>query len=1192
MTVFKALHKIVAALIPLLAVLAFGTPALAATASPGFTIGSFASPTNFSANDNSVCFGTLETLILPDCDVYTITATNAGGLPTEDTSQITLADALPEGLTVQKVSLYSSSYKGGEFELGGLLCSKVTVKCQYPGVYASVLPALEPDATLKMIIYVTVNSGAAGLLANGATVSGGGAPEAAVKQDNEISSSSPPFGPSNFGFYISGVDGAPETQAGDHPYGLTTTIELDNARVGPALTSVQSVKDIVVNLPLGFVGSTLAAPECTLAQLSGGSCPANTVVGHIETEPEGVGATSIDSDIYNLVPERGVPAEFGYLDRISGSHVFYSHVVPTSSGYVLQTVSPDIPGIPLAHIVVTYYGDPAQHAADVEAQRLERESGRHVEPEQTAAPPFFTLPTDCSGEPLTANVYIDSWQNPARLDPEGTPVDLEEPEWAKMQSESPPVSGCNLLQFPAEIGAQPTTHESDTPSGMNFAIKLPQTETVGVVARPVLRKVVETFPPGFTLDPSAGDGLAACSEAQIGWLGDTPGDPDTPTDFDAVEPECPEASKVGELELETPLIGARKLKGEIFLAKQNENPYPEPGHPGGSLIGLYVVVHDPVTGVLIKIAGKATLNANDGQITGEFSENPNLPFSNLELHFFGGPRASFATPESCGTFTTGAELLPYSFEEGLGESPTLASDPFTIDEACPNGGFNPSFTAGSMNLQAGAYTPFVASFERQDTDQELSGLQVALPPGLLADVGSVPECAEAQANAGTCPESSQVGTVQTGVGAGPDPLFVSGKAYLTGPYNGGPFGLAVVVPAVAGPFNFGTVVVRQSIRLNPYTAQVTDVSDAFPKIIDGIPLRLRRVDLTLNREGFMFNPTNCSKLAFDGGITGNPLGSPTSLNGTIGYATEAGASKAFTEAFQVTNCSHLKFTPKFSVSTSGKTSRVNGASLTAKLSYPSAPQGAQANIAYVKVDLPRQLPSRLTTLQKACTNAQFELNPAGCPEESKIGSAKVITPLLLVPLEGPAIFVSHGGEAFPSLTIVLQGDGVTIDLVGTTFISKAGITSTTFKTVPDTPFSTFELRLPQGKHSALAANGNLCQQNLVMPTAFAAQNGATLNQSTHIEVEGCPTALGIVSHTIKGHTLKLSVYAPSAGTVQASGKGLRRTSKTTHGGETLTLTLPENRPGGLKTRVQLSFTPGAGKERRKQTKSLAVHFRK
>jgi hypothetical protein len=324
--------------------------------------------------------------------------------------------------------------------------------------------------------------------------------------------------------------------------------------------------------------------------------------------------------------------------------------------------------------------------------------------------------------------------------------------------------------------------------------------------------------------------------------------------------------------------------------------------------------------------------------------------------------------------------------------------------------------------------------------------------------------------------------------------------YLTGPYKGAPFGLSIVTPVLAGPFNLGTIVTRARIEVDPHTAAITVTTDPLPQVVAGVPTDLRSIDAVIDRPGFMFNPTNCDPQAF------------------AGTATSAqGATAAISSPFGVGSCQSLKFAPKFSVSTSGKTSKANGASLTAKLSYPKAAQGTQANITRVKVDLPKQLPSRLTTLQKACTNAQFEANPAGCPAASKIGMATVTTSLLPVPLVGPAIFVSHGGEAFPSLTMVLQGDNVTVDLVGTTFISKAGITSTTFKTVPDVPFNTFTLILPEGKYSALAANGNLCTSKLAMPTAFLAQNGLKINQSTKIGVSGCKAPKKAHKKTKKKH---------------------------------------------------------------------------
>jgi hypothetical protein len=1092
-----------------LGLLSWATSAQAAVpAAPGWAIESFAAPTNFSAADNATCEKELAAEY-PLCDSYTVTATNAGSVAT-DGSDVVLSDTLPAGLTVQEIRFF---WSGAPSALGGPranlsqafgFCSHsgASVQCSLPSnkeldekfglpLTEELLPPVAPDGTLQMIVYVTVNeSTAPGALENSAEVSGGGAPQVATNTttspSNSVGEQAPGFGPSSFDFDVVGDNGLFDTQGGDHPYELTASINLNNdIRNGPqgtAQTSVQDAKDIVVNLPLGFVGSILAAPQCTFAQLSAhvhsgvSGCPPDTVVGHILTEPEG--GTSINSGIYNMAPERGVPAEFAYVDALGGSHVFYVHVVPTPAGYVLQTINPDIPQIDLDHIVVSFYGDPAVRDGSGNAQI-----------------PYFTNPTSCGNGPMVASIYMDSWENPAKLNPDGTPANLEESQWASKESVSPPMTGCNALQFTPELGAQPTTHEADKPSGLEFEIKQPQPEEAGTLAASTLNNATVVLPEGFTVDPSAGDGLQACSEAQIGWEEGAPG----PVKFNANGEGCPEASKIGSLELSTPLI-PNKLEGALYLASQNENPF-------HTLLAAYIVVDDPITGVLIKLAGKVEPNAYTGRLTATFEQNPQLPFSDLKLHFFGGPRASLATPESCGTFTTTSVLEPWSApDSGL---PATPFDAFTIDEACP-GGFSPSFAAGSANLQAGAYTPFGVSFQRSDTDQELQGLTVTLPPGLLADVGSVPLCGEAAANAGTCPESSQVGTVQTGVGPGPDPLFVGGKAYLTGPYNGGPYGLSVVVPAVAGPYNFGTVVVRQSLRINPETAQVTDVSDPFPTIIDGIPLRLRRVDVTLNRSGFTFNPTNCGKLGFSGTIAGSPLGSPRTLAGTVGYATQPGASESFsTPPFQVTNCQSLKFQPKFTVSTAGKTSRAKGASLSVKLTYPKTAQGVEANITRVKVDLPKQLPSRLTTLQKACTAAQFNLNPANCPSASKIGYATVHTPILPLPLSGPAIFVSHGGEAFPSLIMVLQGNGVTLDLVGTTFISKAGITSSTFKTVPDAPVGSFELNLPVGKYSALAANlrakahDSFCGQKLAMPTEFLAQNGAKINESTKIGVTGC-----------------------------------------------------------------------------------------
>jgi hypothetical protein len=383
----------------------------------------------------------------------------------------------------------------------------------------------------------------------------------------------------------------------------------------------------------------------------------------------------------------------------------------------------------------------------------------------------------------------------------------------------------------------------------------------------------------------------------------------------------------------------------------------------------------------------------------------------------------------------------------------------------------------------------LTTITRPDGDQPLGAVSVTPPLGLLGILSQVPLCTGAQAAQVACPAASLVGHVTAVAGPGPDPVTVSGgQVFLTGPYKGAPFGLLIVVPAVAGPFDLGNVAVRATINADPHTARITIVSDPLPTILQGIPLDVRAINVSVDRPNFIFNPTSCS---------------PLSSSATI--ASSEGASSTLSSRFQAADCASLAFRPRFTVSTQALTSHGSGASLKVALSMA----GGQANIAKVAVKLPVQLPSRLTTLRQACVAAVFEANPASCPAGSVVGSATAVTPVLPVPVSGPAYLVSHGGEAFPDLVVVLQGDGVTLDLVGNTSITH-GITASTFASVPDAPVSSFELRLPEGPHSVLGSNlpakarGSLCSSKLVMPTTFTAQNGAVVTQSTRIAVTGCP----------------------------------------------------------------------------------------
>ncbi len=1039
--------------------------AFAAVPTAGWSIHSFATPSSFSTDDDVLCAHEVEgghaDELSKVCDTYEVLVRNAGSLP-GDGGTVALTDVLPAGVTLRKVEFFWSGFGVGRIDLARFgFCSEGSpVRCQIPA--EEELGPVAPDGSLRMLVSVTLDEGTSGALVNRVSVSGGGAPEVSTSTENQTGVASP-FGFTGLVSSITGVDGMSDTQAGDHPYEFTTRIDLANKfkirpEGEPGISDVEDFKDVMADLPLGFLGTALATPKCTLAQLSGGggggasnakpACPADTQVGNIVALSEGTPPPP-GTPLFNLVPERGVAAEFGFVDNIKSSHVLYSSVVPTPAGYVLRTTSPDVPAVALDEIEVTLFGDPAARDG----------SGN-------TPVGLFTNPAYCSGEPLVTNAHMDSWQNPGRFNADGTP-DLTDPAWVSTSSQSPPVTGCNRLQFHPSISVQPEIMAADAPTGLGVDLKVPQNEDPGSLATPPLRNGAVTLPLGMTLNPAAASGLDACSEAQIG-LGS------------AAAPSCPEASKIGSVEVETPLIGGT-LVGSVYLARQNENPF-------HTLLAGYIVIDDPTTGTIVKIPGNLTPNPATGQITGSFDEDPQFPVSDLKLHFFGGPRGELATPTGCGTYTSTSDLMPWSApDSGPDATP---SDSFPIDTGCTNA-FNPSFTAGSENPQAGGYSPFTLSLARNDGEQNLAGLTVTLPPGLLGKIAGIPLCPDANANAGTCPEASLVGSVQAGAGVGPNPLFVGGKAYLTGPYNGGPYGLVEEVPAVAGPFNLGTVVVRQSLRVDPHTAQVTAVSDPLPTIVQGIPLRVRRVDVTLDRPGFTFNPTSCTPMAVTGSITSTQ-----------------GATASVSSRFQAGGCRELPFKPSFKVSTQAKTSKKQGASLDVKVGYP---KGAQANIRSVAVSLPKQLPSRLTTIQQACPQATFAANPASCPAGSNIGVATAGTPILANPVSGPAYLVSHGGAAFPDLVVILQGEGVTVDLVGSINI-KHGVTSSAFDAVPDVPISSFELKLPEGPHSGLAAvlpakaKGNMCGTSLTMPTTLTGQNGAVVKQTTKITVTGCSAA--------------------------------------------------------------------------------------
>jgi hypothetical protein len=901
--------------------------------------------------------------------------------------------------------------------------------------------------------------------------------------------------------------GAPDPQAGSHPYALTTAIEFNH--VVTAIEKPLRVrtygdpKDIEVNLPAGMIVDSLATEtRCTESELESPGAPANC------PNAAAVGVVSIyfddrevlDEPVYNMAPPAGVPAELGVNAAGIGLIMHVGGRLRTGTDYGFSADISEISAQrPIYGLELTLWGNPAEAShdeerglcADEKAKQSFKKTGiRESCPVERAAKPFLTLPSSCTGASLTTTVSTDSWQEPGDLNPDGTP-DLGDPRWQTASSSSPPVMGCEKLDFSPKLTvstAEPEVPKAESPTGLSVDLKLPHEESTSGVAGADLKEAAVTLPTGMAVSPSAAGGREACTPKEI-ELGN------------AQAPSCPDPSTLGAVKIVTPLL-EDPLEGSIYLAQpyDNEPAFGSPEHPDGSLLALYLVAEGD--GILIKLAGKVVADPNTGQLTVIFANSPQLPFGELKLSFFGGPRAILVTPAACGAYEAKTSLTPWSGTPTVVESSELEIDSGPNGEACPSGRFSPSFTAGTANDQAGQFSSFSVMFSRQDGEQRFGAVTVRMPPGLLGVMKNLPLCPEPQAALGQCSQASQIGTATVGVGPGPDALFLpepgrpANAVYLTGPYEGAPFGLSVVVPAlIGGPptlFDLGNVIMRAKVEVDPHTAQLTVTSDpgvgGIPIIQEGIPLNIRTIDVMVNRADFMSNPTNCT---------------PQTVAGTIFSA--GGTSAAVSSPFAIANCASLPFKPKFSVLTRAQTSRVNGAYLHVKV--VSGP--TQANIAKVKVDLPKQLPSRLQTLQKACVAVVFEANPAACPAGSVVGSGTVNTPMLARPLIGPAYLVSHGAVAFPDIVIVLQGEGITLDLEGQTSI-KRGVTSSTFRSLPDAPISTFDLVLPMGPHSILAANlpakakRGLCSQTLNMPTAIVGQNGAQIKQTTRIAISGCP----------------------------------------------------------------------------------------
>jgi hypothetical protein len=1041
-------------------------PALALTGKPQWTVTSVSRPTNFAPGDES------------GDNAYVVTVTNTGGTST-DGSPVTITDELPQGLELAPVGASGEDELAVYQKLPSAKLSCVLRTCTYEGVVV-------PDDTLVLKFPVDVKLTGSSLVTNVVRVAGGGALDSAVETPTTISAA-----PASFGVSPGGATMAlSTTQAGAHS-DITTSIAFNTVNAEGGLAG--DPKDIVDDLPPGLAGDLVDTPSCSAALFSLTACPIGTQIGvttaTLASGPGGTVNGSYTFPVYNLAPNPGEVAKFGFL--VLGNFGIQAGLSVRSGDYGLRVIFPNTKSAgptDLENASLTIWGVPADPIHDPLRWKPEGvpPQGKFGTSSDAPVAPFATNPTLCETKPTDAVISVTSWERPDR----------------QVEARMPfgPITGCDRLALPSTLTVEPTTERAEAPTGLNVKLGVHQTyDNPYGLATSTLKKAVVVLPEGMTVNPSAGAGLGACTLAEY--------------EEEAIQPMpgsgCPNDSKLGSVKIQSPSL-KEEATGSVYIAEPYKNRF-------GSLLALYVVARFPDRGILVKAAGEVTADPLTGRLVTTFDDLPPLPFTTFTFSFRQGETSPLVTPSACGSYTATVELNPWSEPEAALTDfvPSFAITNGFDGGSCPPGGvppFAPDVSAGTLDNSAGSYSPLDLRVTRNDGEQEITRFSSNLPAGLTANLSGVSFCSDASIELAkkktgaleeeepSCPVSSQIGHTLVGAGVGSVLAWAPGRVYLAGAYNGAPLSIVAITSAKVGPFDLGTVVVREALKIDPLTAAVTvdaSASDPIPHIIEGIVIHVRDIRVYVDRPGFTLNPTSCNPMVFSATVTGSGANSATPSDDV---------PVTIADRFQASDCQNLKFKPAFRVSTSGRTSRRNGASLIAKLAYPNAPQGSQANIRSVKVDLPKQLPSRLTTLQKACPDNVFNVNPAACPPASRVGQAVARTPILPVPLTGPAYFVSHGGTKFPELIVVLQGYGITIDLHGETFISKQGITSSTFRTVPDDPIGSFELTLPDGPGSALAANGNLCKSKLRMPTAFTAQNGMVVHQSTPIAVTGCVKA--------------------------------------------------------------------------------------
>jgi hypothetical protein len=784
-----------------------------------------------------------------------------------------------------------------------------------------------------------------------------------------------------------------------------------------------NAKDVIVEMPTGFAGNARGIPTCPRPVFATGTCPPESKIGEIVASFIGFGTFTLP--IFNIAPQEGEAAEFGFVAFVVPVRMIAT--VDPQRAYDTTIELHDLSqSVPLSAAEITLWGVPADHQLGATGPRRA----------------LLTNPTRCDRVPVTG-LRVRSWQHPE------TWVSAEVPA-------SGPLTGCDALPFHPSVDLALDTPAADSPSGVRVDVGLQQSDAAEDRGSSQVRDLSIQLPPGVTLSPGVASGLAACDDTQLGL-----GSPDAPT--------CPDASKIGSAELTSPLTGP--LPGALYLGR------PLPGDP----YRLFMTADGP--GFFVKLRGSLRPDPDTGQLTASFADLPELTFSALSLHFKDGPRAPLATPATCGVASGSARLTPYS-------TGTPVSLPVSVTVGgggpCPSSlPFAPQLVAGATPPTSGDGSAFSMTLRRPNGDQTLGRLALTLPPGLTARLADVAPCADAAAAAGSCPPGSRIGTVAAEVGAGTHPLPLSGDAYVTGPYRGAPFGLALVIRAQAGPLDLGTLVVRGTLRLDPLDGSLT-IATPLPRLLAGIPLRLQTIALDVDRPGFMLNPTRCA---------------PGQIAAAIGSADATTSHRSL--RFAVGGCRRLGFRPDVSLALGPAAQLREGGHPELRIGLRT--RAGQTNLRSATIRLPRMLTLNQTAVTAICSRAQAI--DGRCPRASRVGTARARTPLLSQLLRGPVNVVQPLGGGQPDLWATLAGQGVRIALRSTIALPRGKPMTTRFVGLPDLPLSRFALTLDGGAHGPLAAVAGFCRggrpQPLAVDATLRAQNGR--ERSTRVRIHAHPS---------------------------------------------------------------------------------------